>query len=81
MAAALAAGGFLLNATGFDVALGGAQAEETIYLMRIFDAFIPALCSAIAILMVYWYPITEQKAGEVRDALDARRLSVEPVSK
>jgi GPH family glycoside/pentoside/hexuronide:cation symporter len=81
MAAALAAGGFLLNATGFDVALGGAQSAETIYLMRIFDAFIPALCSAIAILMVYWYPITEQKAGEVRDALDARRLPVTTDSK
>jgi GPH family glycoside/pentoside/hexuronide:cation symporter len=74
MAAALAAGGFLLNATGFDVALGGAQSPETIYLMRIFDAFIPALCSVIAILMVYWYPITEEKAGEVRAALDARKV-------
>ncbi len=74
MAAALAAGGFLLNATGFDVALGGAQSPETIYLMRIFDAFIPALCSVIAILMVYWYPITEEKAGEVIAALDARKV-------
>jgi GPH family glycoside/pentoside/hexuronide:cation symporter len=74
MAAALAAGGFLLNATGFDVALGGAQSPETIYLMRIFDAFIPAFCSVIAILMVYWYPITEEKAGEVRATLDARKV-------
>lgn len=73
MAAALAAGGFLLNATGFDVALGGAQTADTIVLMRMFDAFIPAVCSIIAILLVYWYPITEEKAHEVRLSLEARR--------
>ena len=41
MAAALAGGGYLLNATGFDVALGGAQKSGTITLLRIFDAGIP----------------------------------------
>ena len=35
MAAALAAGGFLLNATGFDVALGGQQAASTIFWIAI----------------------------------------------
>ena len=38
MAAALAAGGFMLNATGFDVALEGNQAEDTIFMLRVFDA-------------------------------------------
>ena len=46
MAAALAAGGFLLNATGFDVALEGNQAQRTITLMRLFDAFVPFVASA-----------------------------------
>jgi glycoside/pentoside/hexuronide:cation symporter, GPH family len=80
MAAALATGGFLLNATGFDVALGGDQAERTIYLMRLFDAFIPCFASGVAIWAIYAFPITEQKAHEVRTALELRRGAPEPVA-
>jgi GPH family glycoside/pentoside/hexuronide:cation symporter len=80
MAASLATGGFLLNATGFDVALGGDQAERTIYLMRLFDAFIPCFASGVAIWAIYAFPITEQKAHEVRTALELRRGAPEPVA-
>jgi GPH family glycoside/pentoside/hexuronide:cation symporter len=73
MAAALAGGGLLLNATGFDVELGGAQSEQSIYMMRIFDAFIPTVCSGLAILMVYLFPITEEKAHQIRAELEQRR--------
>ncbi|MBT8421507.1 MAG: MFS transporter [Gammaproteobacteria bacterium] len=73
MAAALAAGGYLLNATGFDVALGGDQTERTIYLMRVFDAFIPAAASVIAILLIASFSVTEEKAHQVRMQLEARR--------
>ena len=73
MAAALAASGFLLNATGFDVELGGNQTERAIHLMRICDAFIPFLASGIAIWVIASYSITEEKAHEVRAALEARR--------
>jgi glycoside/pentoside/hexuronide:cation symporter, GPH family len=73
MAAALAASGYLLNATGFDVALGGEQTARTIYLMRLFDAFIPFLTSGIAIWVIATYGITEEKAYEVRMQLEARR--------
>ena len=76
MAAALAAGGFLLNATGFDVALGGEQTERTIYLMRAFDAFIPCLASGIAIWTIATFSITEEKAHEIRAQLEARRGAV-----
>jgi len=72
-AMALAAGGFLLNFTGFDVALGGDQAASTIYLMRIFDVLIPAAASCIAIWAVATYPITEAKAHDVRMQLEERR--------
>jgi GPH family glycoside/pentoside/hexuronide:cation symporter len=73
MAAALAAGGFLLNATGFDVALEGHQSERTIYLMRVFDAFVPFLASALAIWAIAAFPITEDSAHAVRVQLEARR--------
>lgn len=73
MAAALAGGGFLLNATGFDVELGGNQAASTITMMRAFDAFIPAIASAIAIWAVASYPLTEDSAAEIRAELERRR--------
>jgi GPH family glycoside/pentoside/hexuronide:cation symporter len=73
MAVALAAGGFLLNATGFDVALEGNQAERTIVLLRLFDAFIPFVASGIAIWTIATFSITEERAHEVRTQLEARR--------
>ena len=76
MSVAIAGGGFLLNATGFDVALGGDQSDRAIYLMRLSDAFIPAVASGIAIWAIASYSITEEKAHEVRQQLEARRGAV-----
>jgi len=73
MAAALAGGGYLLNATGFNVDLEGNQAPRTILLLRLFDAGIPMLTSAIAIWAVAKFPITEERAREVRAELELRR--------
>ena len=73
MALALAAGGFLLNATGFDVELNGNQAEQTIFMMRFFDVAIPILTSVLALWAVATFPITEARAHEIRVALEQRR--------
>jgi len=73
MAAALAAGGFLLNATGFDVALEGNQSDQAIFMMRLFDSVVPFVASGIAIWAIATFPITEERAHEVRLALEARR--------
>ena len=80
MAAALAVGGVLLNATGFDVALGGDQSEQTLLLMRLFDAFVPFVASGIAIWMIVSFPVTEERANAVRFELEARRGAVAAVS-
>jgi glycoside/pentoside/hexuronide:cation symporter, GPH family len=73
MSAALAMGGYLLNATGFDVALNGNQAESTIFLLRVFDAIVPIITSLIAIWAIATFPITEQRAHEIRIELEERR--------
>ena len=78
MALALAAGGFLLNATGFDVALEGNQAAETIFMMRAFDVGVPILTSALAIWAVYSFSITEERAHEIRQELEQRRGAAMP---
>jgi len=79
LSAALAGGGYLLNSTGFDVAFEGAQPARTITLLRLFDAGIPMLTSAIAIWAVATFPITEAKAYEVRQELERRRGKVAAV--
>jgi GPH family glycoside/pentoside/hexuronide:cation symporter len=73
MSAALAGGGFLLNATGFDVALEGNQTDTAIFFMRLFDAGVPIITSLIAIWAVATFPITEKKANEIRAELEQRR--------
>ena len=73
MAVALAAGGILLNVTGFDVALEGNQGEQTILLLRICDALIPFVASAVAIWAITTFSITEEKAHEIRQELERRR--------
>ncbi|MDX1516557.1 MAG: MFS transporter [Woeseiaceae bacterium] len=72
-AVALAVGGFLLTATGFDVALEGNQAGQTILLIRLFDILIPIAASAIAIWIIASYSITEERAHQVRLELEQRR--------
>ncbi len=73
IALALALGGFLLNATGFDVALEGNQAANTIIQIRFYDAFLPFLFSGIAIWAIAAFPLTEEKAHDIRLQLEARR--------
>lgn len=73
MAAAIAGGGYLLDATGFDVNAGANQTESTLFWMRVFDVVIPICTSALAIWAVSTFQITEEKANEVRNALAQRR--------
>ena len=75
MAVALATGGLILNATGFDVALGGAQSPQTLYLLRLADVWIPFLASGLAIWIMMGYPLTEERAYAVRAELERRRTA------
>ena len=65
--------GVMLNVSGFDVALEEAQSERTLFLLRVFDVGVPLATSALAILIMTTYRITEQKAYEIRAELERRR--------
>lgn len=73
MAVALGLGGYLLNATGFDVSLEGNQTLQTITEIRLYDALLPLAFSAVAIWAIASFPLTEEKAHEIRAQLEARR--------
>jgi len=62
-----------LNATGFDVALAGNQSDQVICLMRLFDSVVPFVASGVAIWAVVAFPITEERAHQVRLELEAGR--------
>lgn len=64
--------GIMLNASGFAVELE-AQTERTLYMLRAFDVGVPLATSAIAIAIMFAYPITEQRAYEIRAELKRRR--------
>ncbi|MCF8260191.1 MAG: MFS transporter [Melioribacteraceae bacterium] len=72
MALAFALSGYLLNATGFDVELGGAQTSATFDMMIFFDVAIPVVAAAISILAVYFFKITEERSREIRKELELR---------
>ncbi len=71
--AATAMGGFLLAHTGFDQALGGGQAESTLFWLRVYDVAIPVVFYLVAIWLVTTLDISREKAAEVRKILEERR--------
>ena len=73
MAAAFAGSGFLLNATGFEVALAANQTAETFLYMRLCDVGIPIFAYMLSIGAVAMFTLTEAKAYEVRKQLEERR--------
>jgi GPH family glycoside/pentoside/hexuronide:cation symporter len=64
--------GIMLNVSGFDVDLKS-QTETTLWLLRAFDIGVPLATSALAITVMLAYPITEQRAYEIRAELERRR--------
>ncbi len=70
---AVASSGFVLVFAGFDAALEGSQAPETIRIIRLFLAGGPALAALMAIVALFFYPITAQRAAETRRILEERR--------
>jgi GPH family glycoside/pentoside/hexuronide:cation symporter len=64
--------GYMLVASGFDVALPE-QTGETLLLLRVFDVGAAMVTSALAIVIMLTYPINERKAYEMRAELERRR--------
>jgi len=74
---AFASSGLLLNITGFQQSLGGAQSAQTILNMRILDAGVPAIAVACALILAVLYPLTERRSREIRASLEQKRGTLE----
>lgn len=77
--AAFAVSGVVLNLTGFQQSLGAMQPGKTIFLMRIADAAIPAAAILIAIVLTLLYPVSENRAYQIREELERRRGKLDTV--
>ena len=74
MALAFGLSGVLLNATGFNVDMGGAQTSDTFLWMRICDVSIPVVAALISISAVAFYKLSEEKSFEIRQEIEKKRL-------
>ncbi len=77
-ALALTLSGVLIRWTGIDPELAGAQTPEAILRMRVLYPMVPALCVALAFMVVFLCPLTESRSREVRAILDARHACRPP---
>lgn len=71
-ALALIVGGAVLSWVGFD-GNAATQSAETITQLRIADIVIPAGTAFLAILVMWNYDLSEEKAREIKEELESRR--------
>ena len=71
-ACAILLSGAILKWVGFDQNIT-VQSVETLTNLRIADICIPIITGVLAIIVIWNYDITEQKAREIRDELNSRR--------
>ena len=76
MAVGAGASGIILSLTGFDATMGGAQTSFTLLMIRILFAIVPIAGIVLALVMIYYFPLTPQKMAEIRQQLEARRGKV-----
>ncbi len=70
------ASGEILERTGFNAALGGNQTDHAIFMIRFLLAAIPVAGLVLALVLLSRFPLTQQKMGEIRQQLEARRGKV-----
>jgi len=69
---ALVLGGLVLKLVGFDQN-AAIQTADTITNLRLADIFVPAITAGLAILVMWKYDLTEEKARKIKDELVRRR--------
>jgi len=76
MAAGIFFSGVILQATGFDSALGANQSGNAIFNIRFYLAVIPIIGLVIAFVALLRFGLTPERMAEIRSELEARRGTV-----
>lgn len=71
LASVMSVSGVLVDAAGV-IADAPQQSAETIFSLRWMFAFVPAVLVLMAVVLIWFYPLNEKRAHEVREELDAR---------
>lgn len=67
--------GLILVLSGFDPSLEYQQTEETIFNMRVFYSFVPAVMLLFSLVLLYKYPLSREKMRDVKEELYKRRAA------
>ena len=65
--------GVLVEFSGLVVSKGAEQGAGVVTAMRLWDALLPGGCTLAAIALLLMYPLSAQRMGEIRRALESRR--------
>jgi Na+/melibiose symporter-like transporter len=63
----------LVEFSGLVVSKGAEQGAGVVTAMRLWDALLPGGCTLAAIALLLMYPLSAQRMGEIRRALESRR--------
>jgi glycoside/pentoside/hexuronide:cation symporter, GPH family len=67
------ASGWILQFTGFDAKLEGAQSPDAIFMIRVLLSSIPVIGLVLALLSLLRFELTEARMAEIRNKLEAKR--------
>ncbi len=70
---ATGASGFILMWTGFEAKSGSHQAPGVLSLMVLLFVTVPAFFWSVAVVLIWFYPLTREKMAVIRAELEARR--------
>jgi GPH family glycoside/pentoside/hexuronide:cation symporter len=73
MSGAFFVSGFLLKSTGFNEKLAS-QSDSTLLWLRIWEIGLPSIMCMVSVLLLAKYPLTEQRAYEIKELLAKRKL-------
>ena len=70
---ALFMSGAILDLTGFRIELAADQGEGVMLLIRVLFAFVPAVAILVALYLLRFYTLTEERMLAIRAEMEARR--------
>ena len=67
---------WLLAAFGYDTTAGAVQTPEAINGLKLLMSWIPAAVAALAVVIVFFYPLTREKMEKIQAELAEKRDSL-----